>query len=309
MNTDSLRQLQALAETGSYSEAAALAGVTQPAISLTVKKMEGDLGVKLFKRSGNRYVATETGRVLLEHAGEILDAEARLFSSLERAKGTATGKLPIATSNIPGEYVLPLILGAFRAEHTGIEPLLEVMDSSKVIESVRSGGFEIGFIGSSTQPDDLKITPFCPDILKVICHPDHPLAKKRAVRPSQLADEKWLLREEGSGTRDKMLEALGEEGMDIGRLRVEMELGSTSAVISAVEAGAGISLVSAWAARGPMAEGRICSMNVPQLKVTRQFSLLWLKKHALSASVKTFVDFVISRRGFLRKHAKSIAAA
>ncbi len=309
MNTDSLRQLRALAETGSYSEAAALAGVTQPAISLTVKKMESDLGVKLFERSGNRYVPTDIGRVLLEHAGEILDAETRLLSSLERAKGTATGRLPIATSNIPGEYVLPLILGDFRTEQAGIEPLLEVMDSSKVIESIRSGGFEVGFIGSAIQPDDLKVIHFCPDILRVICHPAHPLAKGRAVRPAQLADEKFILREEGSGTRDLMLGALGEAGLDIGRLRVEMELGSTSAVISAVDSGAGISLVSAWAARGPLSEGRIGSINVPQLKVTRQFSLLWLKKHRLSVPAKAFTDFVISRRSFLKKHAKSIAAA
>ena len=106
-----------------------------------------------------------------------------------------------------------------------------------------------------------------------------------------------------------MLEALGEAGLDTGRLRVEMELGSTSAVVSAVESGAGISLVSAWAARGPLAEGRISSINVPRLKVARQFSLLWLKEHHLSAPAKAFTDFVISRRGFLRKHAKSIAAA
>lgn len=274
MNTESIRHLLALSETGSYSEAAARSGVTQPAVSLAVKKMERDLGVKLFERSGNRYVATAIGRVFLERASEVLDAEARLLSSVEQAKEASSGRLRIATSNIPGEYVLPLILGDFRAEHPEIEPLLEVMDSSKVVESVRSGGFEFGFFGGCVVPDDLELVPFCPDTLKVICSPSHPLAAKRSVLPRQLADEKFVLREEGSATRDLMLSALEKAGLDLDQLQVEMELGSTSAVMSAVESGAGISLVSSWAARGPLSEGRIKSINVPQLRAVRRFSLV-----------------------------------
>lgn len=307
MNTDSLRHLIALADTGSYSEAAARSGVTQPAVSLAVKKMEGDLGVKLFARSGNRYVATDIGRIVLGYASEMLDAEDRLMSSLEQARGSAAGRLRIATSNIPGEYVLPLILGDFRAAYTDIEPILEVMDSGRVVEAVGSGGFELGFIGSGAVHKNLEMTPFCPDTLKVICPPGHPLAGKRSVQPKQLKTEKFLLREEGSGTRDLMVEALGEAGLDIGKLRVEMELGSTSAVVSAVESGAGISLISFWAARGPLNEGRIESINVPRLNVDRQFSLVRLKKHVFSPPAEVFVAYVFERRGFLRKHAREMA--
>lgn len=309
MNTDSLRHLIALAETGSYSEAAARSGVTQPAVSLVVKKMERDLGVKLFERSGNRYAATAIGHVVLEYASEMLDAEDRLMSSLEQARGEAAGRLRIATSNIPGEYVLPLILGDFRAGHPDIEPLLEVMDSSRVIEAVGSGGVECGFIGSGAAPENLEMTPFCPDTLKVICPPAHPLSGKRSVQPQQLKTEKFLLREEGSGTRDLMVDALRAEGLDISQLRVEMELGSTSAVISAVESGAGISLVSSWAARGPLNEGRIESINVPRLNVDRQFSLVRLKKHVFSPQAEVIVAYVFERRGLLKKHAREMAKA
>ena len=309
MNTESLRHLLALYETGSHSEAAARSGVTQPAVSLAVKKMESDLGVKLFERSGNRYVATAVGRVFLDHASEVLDAEARLLSSLEQAIGAASGKLRIATSNIPGEYVLPLTLGDFRVEQPDIEPLLEVMDSSRVVKLVRSGGFELGFIGSNVVPDDLELTPFCPDTLKVICSPSHPLAGKRSVAPQKLANEKFVLREEGSATRDLMVAALTGAGIDVGQLRVEMELGSTSAVISAVESGAGISLVSSWAARGPLSERRVESINVPQLKVNRQFSLLRLKGHTLTPPAEIFIAFVLGRRSYLKKHAKVMAAS
>jgi len=306
VNTDSLRHLLALEETGSYSEAAALSGVTQPAVSLAVKKMESDLGVRLFERSGNRYVPTAEGRLFLKHAREILLAEKRLLSSLEKAREAACSRLRLAASNIPGEYVLPLILGDFKAEQPLVEPAIEVMDSSRVVESVRAGAFEIGFIGSEVESEDLAAIPFCPDTLKIICRPDHPLAGKKVLKPQRLAEERWLLREEGSGTRDLMLKALGGAGLDIGWLRVEMELGSTSAVISAVESGAGISMVSSWAAKGPMAEGRIASIHAPRLKLSRQFKLLRLKGRALGPAAEAFASFVVDKAGFFKRYARTL---
>lgn len=307
MNTESLRHLLALADSGSFSEAAARSGVTQPAVSLALKKMERDLGVKLFERSGNRYVATSVGVVFMEHARRVVDAEAGLLSAVERSVGVLTGKLRVATSNIPGEYVLPLILSGFRAEHPDLEPVLEVMDSSRVIDSVLSGRFELGFVGSSIVPDGLELIPFCPDALRVICPPSHPLAVKRSVRPQQLADQKLVLREDGSATRVLMLAALTAAGLDPGRLQVEMELGSTSAVISAVESGAGISMVSSWAAKGPLSERRIESINVPQLKAERQFGLLNPRGQALTPPAAEFKEFVLGKRAFLKKHARDLA--
>ena len=304
MNTNNLRHLLALSDTGSFSEAAARDGVSQPAVSLSVKKMESDLGLNLFKRSGNRYVPTASGRVFLEHAREVLDAEARLLSSIEQVKGAATGKLPVASSNIPGEYVLPLILVDFRKAHPDIAPLLDVMDSARVIDSVRAGSFEFGFVGSSIQPDDLEMTPFCPDTLEVICAPSNPLARKRSVKPTTLGGELFILREEGSATRDLMVTAFSGAGLDIDEMQVEMELGSTSAVISAVVSGAGISMVSTWAARGPLAEGRVKSINVPALKTGRQFSLICLKDHEFTAPAAIFKEFVLGKRSFLKKYTK-----
>lgn len=303
MNTDCLRRLLALAETGSYSQAAALSGVTQPAVSLAVKKMEGDLGVKLFERSGNRYVPTAVGRLVLESASEMLKAEDRLMSSVRHSREASSGKLRIATSNIPGEYVLPLMLGDFKALYPGIEPLLEIMDSSKVIGLIRSGGFELGFIGSRIESEDLEATPFCPDDLVVICHPAHPLAAEPAVEPDRLAREKFLLREEGSGTRGLMIEALEAAGLDTGALQVEMELGSTGAVISAVESGAGVSLISSWAARVPVLERRVGIINVPGLEASRFFSVITRKDLDLTPQSAALRDFVLARRSLLEKHA------
>lgn len=306
LNTDSLRQLIALAETGSFSEAASRLGITQPAISLTVKKMEGDLGTRLFQRRGNSYVPTEPGKVFLEHAREVVEAEERMFAALTQAKEGEAGRLRIASSNIPGEYVLPLVLSDLRAKHPGIEPVLEIMDSSKVTAAVLSGAFEFGFIGSSPSRDDLELVPFCPDELRVICPPAHPLANKRYVRPARLQGERFILREEGSGTRELMLKALQDAGLDTARLSVEMELGSTSSVISAVESGAGISLVSAWAIAGPLAEGRIATINVTGLRARRYFNMVWHRDRPLSPPARAFTEFMKGKRDFFRKHAREI---
>ncbi len=306
MNTDGLRQLLTLSETGSFSEAASRLGITQPAISLTVKKIEGDLGVRLFQRRGNRYVPTEIGSTFLEHAREIVEAEDRLLLSLELARKAGTSKLRIASSNIPGEYVLPLVLGDLRDKHRGIEPVLEIMDSSKVITAVRSGDFEFGFIGSSASREDMELVPFCPDELRVICHPEHPLARKRSVRPALLQGERFILREEGSGTRELMLKALAEAGLDVLSLGIEMELGSTSSVISAVESGAGISLASVWAISGPLADGRIAIINASNLRAKRSFKMAWRKGHTLSPPAKKVIEFMCDKRRFFAKYARSL---
>lgn len=308
MNTDNLKHFVALSETGSYSEAAARSGVTQPAVTQAVRKLERDLGVRLVARSGNRYVPTPEGRILLDYSRRMLEAEAGLAAAIARRIEAASGHVRIATSNIPGEYVLPLVLGEFRAEHQDIEPVLEVLDSYKVVAAVGSGDFEFGLMGSHLEREDLVLTPFCPDTLRIICPPLHALAGKRTVKPGRLAGEKFVVREKGSGTGELMLEALSGAGLDTERLHVEMELGSTSAVISAVESGAGISMVSQWAARSPLADGRVGEIRVSGLKPTREFNIVRLKSYQPTAAADGLISFILGKRDSFRRYARDIAA-
>ncbi|MFH1150853.1 MAG: LysR family transcriptional regulator [Actinomycetota bacterium] len=302
MNTENLRHLVALADTGSFTEAAARSGVTQPAVSLAARKMERDLGVKLFERVGNRFVPTPAGKIMLEHAREMLSAEDRLLSSLARSTDVASGVLRVAASNIPGEYVLPLLLGEFRGTHPDIEPMLEVTDSARVEEMVICEAVEVGSVGA-VHAEGLEATPYCPDTLKVVCHPAHPMAGKKGVKPAALIKEKFILREEGSGTRELMLSALSGAGLDVSRLTVEMELGSTGSVISSVEAGAGISMVSQWAVNGPIAEGALGEIKVAGLKATRQFSLIRIAGRDLSPQAASLFSFILAKKAFLKKRA------
>lgn len=308
LNTENLRHVLAVAETGSFSAAARLNGVTQPAVSLAVKKMEKEFGVKLFDRAGGRYSVTGEGALVIDHAKRILELEDRLVSDLQLAREALAGKLRIAASNIPGEYVLPLIIGEFKSRFPGLEPVLEVSDSHHTVQSVLSGGVEVGFMGISLEKDDLEVLPFCPDSLVVVAPPKHPLTSRSKVDLKQLLEENFILREEGSGTRQLMLDALQRRGIASERLRVEMELGSTSSVLSAVESGIGITLVSIWAARTPISEGRLSRLKVPGLSAKRQFSLIRLRSKDLSAAGAAFVKYVEEKRPFLKRHANSFGS-
>lgn len=302
MNTEILKRLIALAETGSFSAAGLINGVTQPAISLSVKKMENELGTVLFERRGNRVVPTESGQIFLFHARKILEAESALLSALEK-HALHPKKILIASSNIPGEYILPLILGNFKKEMPNIEPAIEIMNSARVIECVRKKEYEIGFIGKSTAPADLNILPFCPDALLIICSPEHPLADRKKVSPESLKDEMFIFREHGSATRELMENAMIKIGLDPDKIRIEMELGSTSSVISAVASGAGISMVSAWAVRNQLKEGIIKTFSVVGLNARRQFSVISKKERKLSEEVYRFEQFVLGMKGYLEKTA------
>lgn len=305
MNTDNLKHLMAVAETGSFSEAAARLGISQPAVSLSIKKMEKDLGVRLLNRTPRGYRLTAEGSSVIEHAREILAGEQRLLSAVERMKGEASGKLVAASSTIPGEYVLPLVLGEFKARYPAIELMLEVSDSRQVLREIARSRVEIGFTGLRENTAELTFHRICPDTLVVVAPPGHPLSKKASIPPERLADERFILREEGSATRELMLEVLRKHGLPLENLSVEMQLGSAGAVLSAVESGAGISLVSFWAARQPLMEKRISRLNVGKLEARRHFFLVEAGGAGLSRQGSALRDFVLDKSVYLTDFANS----
>ena len=305
MNTDNLKHLLAVAETGSFSEAAVRLGISQPAVSLSIKKMEKDLGVRLLNRTPGGYRLTREGSSVVEHAREMLEGEQRMLSAVQRLKGEASGRLLAASSTIPGEYVLPLILGEFKARYPAIELTLEVSDSRRVLREIAQSRVEIGFTGLEEKTGELSFHRICPDTLVVVAPLEHRLSKKASVLPQQLAEDRFILREEGSATRELMLEVLEKNGLPLEDLTVEMQLGSASAVLSAVESGAGISLVSFWAARQPLMEKRISRLKAGKLEARRHFFLAEARGAELSRQGSALRDFVIDKSAYLTDFARS----
>lgn len=305
MNTESLKHLVAVIDTGSFSEAAAKLGISQPAVSLSIKKMEKDLGVRLLTRTSSGYLPTREGSTVLQYAREMITAENRLVSAVDRLKGEASGRMLVASSTIPGEYVLPLILGEFKERFPGIELMFEISDSRRVLEEIAGGRVEIGFTGLQEKSGELAFERICPDALVVVAPPGHPLSAEASIAPAQLLKEKFILREEGSATRELMLEVLARHGLPLEKLNVEMQLGSASAVLSAVESGAGISLVSFWAARLPLVEERVSRLRAVKLEARRYFYLVEARGAELSRQGSAFRGYVNEKSAYLTDFAGS----
>lgn len=277
-----------VADLGSFSAAARRLGLTQPAVSLQIKSLERELAAPLIDRSGGKVVLTPAGHTTYAHARKILADRELMVADIPRATGRVAGQLLLGASTIPGEYLLPPVMSEFKTEYPEVSISLEIRDSGGILDKLRLEEIELGFIGARP-PKEVTYHPFAEDRLVLITPPDHQLSTKKKVPLEALADECFVSRRAGSGTRSKVESALRERGIDPDALDVAAELGSTQAVISAVQAGMGISFVSNRAAELPAKYGMISVTEVTGVDLTREFFVLYENRRPLSIAAKTFL--------------------
>jgi len=300
MNLNNLKTFIEIVESGGFSSAARALGLSQPAVSLQVKALEREFGARLLERRGKNLGLTEAGRVLYRQALSVVEQARQLEEAMDQSAAEVRGLLRAAASTIPGEYILPTLLGPFKAEYPFVQIVLEVADSATVTRKIVSGEADIGCVGALPEDPQLESHPLCADRLLLITPPDHPLGGKKRVTSDDLAAAYFVLREEGSGTRRTMLAALAAMGLALADLNVVVELGSTNAVVNAVASGAGISLVSTWALDCVLQTRRVSAVRLPGEDFTRNFHYLTRKK-PLSRQVKAFVDWLERNRPILKE--------
>ncbi len=306
MNLSNLKTFIQIVESGSFSGAARALGLSQPAVSLQVKALEREFGAELMERRGKNLELTEAGRTLYREALELVEQARRLEDAMEQSAAEVRGTLRAAASTIPGEYILPALLGPFKTEYPFVRVVLEVADSASVARRTAAGEVDIGFTGALPDDPQLQSRPLCADRLVLITPPGHPLGQKKRLTPEDLAAADIVLREEGSGTRRTMLAALSAMGLGLTDLNVVVELGSTNAVVNAVASGAGISLVSAWALDCALETSRIMAVRLPGQDFIRQFYYMTRPK-PLSRPVRALVDYLEKNRA-LRANSLSRSA-
>lgn len=270
MNLRYLRTFVEVARSTSLTEAAQRLGITQSAVSLQLQKLEAEFGTRLVDRTRTPLVLTPAGTALLEESAVILEGYESAHDAVARAATEVAGRLRISASTIPGEYILPRLLGAFRARHPAVRPLVKITDTAGVYADLVQGAAEFGFTGARRDDLGLRLERFADDEIIVV----GPAATARS--PLILEDLLHLplvLREEGSGTLASVKQSLDEAGLRPARLSAVMTLGSTQAVLNAVRAGAGCALVSRIAAADLLAAGEITAMEVAGLEIRRA---LWL---------------------------------
>lgn len=228
----------------SFTRAAEVLHMTQPAVTFQVRQLEEQLDTRLFDRNHNRVTLTDAGRLVQRYAERIFDTYGELEAALRELKGANGGALVIGASTTVAEYMLPALLGAFRREHPDIGIRLRVGNTESVVLMVEEGSVDLGIVEAPVTHRSLQVQPCLVDQLRLIVPPDHELATRESVGVADFIERPFICREEGSGTREVIMEYLGRAGYDRSSLRGCMELGSSEAIKGAVVARMGLSVLS-----------------------------------------------------------------
>ncbi len=291
MKISILKTFLTVVEEKSLTRAAEALYLTQPAVSKHIKMLEKYFNTRLFHRQGQKITLTEGGEILCIKAKRILKEWENTEQSISELSSTVGGVLRIGASTIPGEYLLPYLLGAFKKEYPEVEIKLEVADSLEVVRKILAEEIHLGVVGAWIERKKLLAKNFADDELVLIMHPEHPLAKEDKVLPSALVKESLIWREKGSGTRRVVEEKLHKAGIAVENITPVLELGSNQAIITAVEAGLGISFVSLWAARREEALKRIAVKKLKGVLLKRKLYYLYPKEQYLPRAAIELLNF------------------
>jgi DNA-binding transcriptional LysR family regulator len=280
----------------SFSRAAETLYLTQPTVSGHIKNLETDLGVKLLDRLGKGVVPTEAGEVLYQYGQKLLALRDHARQEIAGISGTVSGLLKIGGSTIPGAYVLPAMIGAFKKKHPSASIQLLIDDTAKVSEAVVNNDLHIGVVGARVSDPRLETHPFLKDELVIAVPAGHPWAGRKTVSVEDLAGEPFILRESGSGTRRIMEERLGKAGISSADLNSVAVVGSSDAVRQSVKAGLGVSILSIRAIRDDVGAGRLFAVRLKGVQLERSFSIILLKGKSRSPLCRAFLDFLLKKK-------------
>ena len=284
-----LRQLEifaAVAAHGSTAAAAAGLPLSQSAASAGLNQLERALGLRLFDRIGKRLKLNSDGRSLLPQALGILD-DARRFEA--REDGSGAFELRLQASTTIGNHLVPRLLADFRRDCPQGRVEARVGNTFEVIRAVQDFSADLGLIEGPCLEHDVVVTPWLRDELLVVASPDHPLARTARRRPlsvAELATGPWLLREEGSGTRNTVDQALLSHVDTLGDARI---LGSSEAIKNAALFGLGVSCLSRWVVGDLVQAGRLVILRTRLPPLHRRLSLIRHRQKTLSAGLVRFI--------------------
>ncbi len=292
---------RAVAQQLSFRKAAEELYLTQPAVSLQIKALEEDLGVQLFDRTGSRVALTAAGKVLLnfaERANALLQQAEHAIAAMG---GELAGQLALGASTTIAQYVLPRMLSEFLAEHPRVQPSLISGNTERIVEAVAQHDIGLGFIEGPSRSRDVKSEPFLIDELVLIVPAAHEWAERAQIAAQELKSVPLLMREHGSGTRHVVEMALERHHLKLSSLKFAMELDSTEAIKSAVEAGLGAGFVSKWAiAKDVRAGAGFRIVAVEGLRVERDFLTIYAAGPEPQGLVQEFRCFVVDRAAKMR---------
>jgi len=291
-----LKVFRTVAEHLSFRRAAEHLFLSQPAVTLQIKALEDELGVRLFDRSGGRITLTRQGSILLGYANQVADLVADAERQLGDNSHEASGELLLGVSTTIGQYVLPRLLGAFLADHPRVQFSLTSGNTDEIVHLLLAGKIAVGLIEGPTHERGVHVEPLMDDELVLIAPVDFPAD---VLLPAHVEKVTLLMREQGSGSRRVVESSLKKAGYSLKSFQRVIDMGSTEAIKSAVEAGLGVGLVSHWAVSKETELNAVKIITMQGVTVTRQFTLISPSGPEPQGPAGAFRRFALDRSSFL----------
>lgn len=289
MNLHQLRVFFHVASCLSFSKASEELHISQPAVSVQVRKLEEEVGVELIEQIGKKLYLTEPGRMLQEYAGRIFASEREAENMLNDFRGLNTGELVIGASSTLGTYFLPDLLSEFRLQFPKLEVTMKMGNTEWAEEQIVRNSVDMAIVeGDISHTAEFSVISFFHDEMVVIASPTNPLVGRDLIT-ADLAGQPFILREPGSNTRKIFRSAMTEREIPI---HVLMELESPEAIKRSVFSGVGLSVVSKLTLEWEISCGRLAILNVSDLNLERHFSMVWHKDKKPNKAMQAFTDFV-----------------
>jgi DNA-binding transcriptional LysR family regulator len=301
-----LRQLQvfeAIVRLGSFTRAAEELFLTQPTVSMQIKKLADSLGLPLFEHVGRNVQPTEAGVELYQSCRRIFETLANLEMKIADLKGIKRGRLRLGVITT-AKYFAPEVLGDFCKLYPGIEVALKVSNRDRIIERINANEDDLYIMGQAPNDQvEVEAFPFAPNPLVVMAPRNHPLVGKKNIPLARVAEEPLILREPGSGIRDATLKVFDQHGL---QPQVRMELGSNEAIKHAIVGGLGLSVLSLHTLTLEGPDGPVAILDVEGFPIMREWYLVYPRGKELSLVAQAFLEFALEIEPRMRERMESM---
>ncbi|MBM7587480.1 DNA-binding transcriptional LysR family regulator [Bacillus pakistanensis] len=291
MNIESMKMFCLVVDEGSISQAARLSFVSQPAVTRQIQQLESYYDTLLFDRADGKMMVTETGKMLYPFAKAIVNDFNHSKEVIQRATGEFHANLRVGASLTIGEYFLPSLLGRFKKQAPEIHVTLTIKNTPSILENLSNDVIDLALVEGIVENNEFIIEKFADDELILVYPSDHPWRDRNDINIEELANERMIWRESISGTRLIVENMLREYGV-LDKIESYMEISSTQAIKSAVEAGLGISVLPRLTVARELEQGLLHEMKIQDIHMKRNLWLVKKPQRFNRICVSKFIEFI-----------------
>jgi DNA-binding transcriptional LysR family regulator len=276
LNIHEMQVFLVAAETENFSEAGRRLNISQPAVSMQIRSLEQTLGTDLFHRSGRHISLTETGHALVPMARDLVSRAIQIEETMASMQGKVIGLLKLGCSTASGKYILPKLIAGLRERHSAVEVVCHVNTRDHALRMLLEGEAHVAITSLREPFKDIEYRPFIQDQIVLVVPAGHPWTMHGIIRPADLVGENFILREEGSGTREALKDGLTQHNLSLDYLNAVMVLGNSEAIAVAVQEGIGVAFISGMVAADAFRSGALVPVAVEGMALSQT---LYMARH------------------------------